>query len=239
MNKSIHSGHRIRLRDSMQKTDFDNMQPHQVLEYLLSFVIARKDTNPIAHQLINHFGSFDAVFEASVEELQQVDGVGEVAATFLHDFTRFFDYYNSHRAKKINCITNSITATMFANYLLANKLKEELYAILLDAQGYVLEYRKMADGNKSSVNVQIRDITKYALSHNATQVVVCHNHPTTDSSPSAEDVIFTDNLKDALTPNGISFNEHIIVGVNDCYSFNSGYKITKDMINSYKGKGLN
>ena len=233
MKNNVHSGHRTRLRETMLKNDMNNMQPHQVLEYLLSFVVAQRDTNPTAHNLINKFGSIDGVFEAPIEELEQVEGVGKVTATFLHSFLSFYDYYSNHKVKKITSITNTITAVIFANSILKNKLKEELYAILLDAQGFVLDYRKMSDGTKSSVSVKIRDITKYALSHNATQVIVCHNHPDTDSTPSAEDELFTENLRNALTPNGISMNEHVIVGNSDSYSFNSGYKIDENMIKEY------
>ena len=233
MTKGVHSGHRARLRQNMLAMGVDKMQPHQVLEYLLSFVIARKDTNPIAHNLINKFGSFDAVLEAPINELMQVDGVGEVAATFLHTFLDFYDHYSNNKVKKITAITNSMTATIFALGLLKNKTHEQLYAILLDAEGYVIDYKKLADGTKTSLNIHVREITKYALSHNATQVVVCHNHPDTDSTPSAEDNVFTDNLRTALTPNGITLNEHIVVGDVDCYSYNSGYKIDANMIEEY------
>ena len=209
---------------------------HQVLEYLLSFVIARKDTNPIAHNLINHFGSFDKVLEAPVDELVKVNGVGQVTAVFLHEFLNFYEYYATHRVKKLSNITNSAGAALYSLELLKNKTNEEFYAILLDSQGFVLESHKMAQGSKSSVHVQIRDITKYALSKNAVQVVICHNHPDTDSTPSAEDIRFTQELENALKPNGINLLEHIIVGNDDCYSFRSSYKITPQMLSSYNGR---
>ena len=233
MDKNVHKGHRARLRQNMSKLDFEQLQQHQVLEYLLSFVVARKDTNPIAHNLINHFGSFSAVLEAPANELMSVKGVGEVTAVFLHEFLNFYNYYVNNRSKRITVITNPMTALFYAKQLLSNQLVELFYVVLLDSQGAVLNTRKMGKGTKSSINVQIRDITKYALEHNAAQIFICHNHPDTDSTPSAEDLVFTEELTKALEPIGIKMSEHIIVGVDDCYSFKSGYKITSDMIKEY------
>lgn len=233
MANNVHTGHRQRLRETMQVVGMENMQEHQVLEYLLSFVVAQRDTNPTAHNLINHFGSFGAVLEASVEELESVQGVGKVTATFLHTFLKFYDYYLQHKPKKIDCINNSMMASMFASSVLKSKLTEQFYCALLDPQGYVITYKKMAEGSKSKLNVFIRDITKFALSHNATQVLVCHNHPDADSSPSAEDEEFTENLKLALIPNGIKMMDHVIVGKDDYYSFHVGYKYTDEQITEF------
>ena len=233
MAKGLHSGHRARLRQNMLNNGMDNMQQHQVLEYLLSFVIARKDTNPIAHNLIDTFGDICGVLEAPVEELKQIDGVGEVAATFLHSFLQFSNYYNKARGKRITYVINSASTVILAKSLFAGKQKEEMYAVLIDDFNKVLGTKKLADGTKSYVNVCIRDITRYALMYNAKKVLICHNHPDSNSTPSAEDVAFTEQLKIALKPNQLEVKDHIIVGLDGCYSFNADMYISDDMVEEF------
>ncbi len=233
MTKGLHSGHRARLRQNMLENGMENMQQHQVLEYLLSFVIARKDTNPIAHRLIDTFGDICGVFEAPVEELKRIDGVGEVAATFLHSFLHFSNYYHKARGKRITYIINSASTVILAKSLFAGKQEEEMYAVLIDDFGKVLGTKKLANGTKSYVNVCIRDITRYALLYNAKKVLICHNHPDSTCTPSAEDKTFTESLKEALKPNQLEVSDHIIVGIDGCYSFNAGMYISEDMVDDF------
>ena len=84
MQKHEHYGHRSRIRDRVKKEGLDNFQDYQVLEYALSFVIPYKDTNPLAHRLINKFGSLAGVLEADEEQLKEMDGMGEVSSHFLN-----------------------------------------------------------------------------------------------------------------------------------------------------------
>ena len=91
--KHEHQGHRTRLRDRINKEGLDNFQDYQVLEYALTFAIPYKDTNVIAHRLINKFGSFSAVLEADKDELKMVEGMGEASAHFISNLLQIFHYY--------------------------------------------------------------------------------------------------------------------------------------------------
>ena len=89
---NLHSGHRDRLRKQVQTSGLDSLHEHQVLEYLLTFAIPLRDTNEIAHELINKFGSFAGVLDADVNSLKRVKGVGEVVANFLSEYKNFYFY---------------------------------------------------------------------------------------------------------------------------------------------------
>ncbi len=222
MAKNIHQGHRARMREVMRNVGLENMQEHQVLEYLLSFVVAQRDTNPTAHKLIERFGSFGEVLEASRNDLMQVDGVGDVVATFLSTFRDFYHYYNSHRKKLVYCINTTPDAVFFMRKILAGKSVEEFYVAALDGKGYVVAHKRMGTGSLTKVNVNIRDIIKFALDNNVNKIMIGHNHPDGDCTPSAEDLQFTDALKDALRYADIEMLEHIIVGKDKSYSYRSG-----------------
>ena len=104
--KHLHYGHRARLRERVKKEGIENFQDYQVLEYVLSFVLPYKDTNPTAHMLINKFGSFDKVLEANIEDIASVKGMGEVSASFLATLRLIFSFYQK---QKNNCIDLSPT----------------------------------------------------------------------------------------------------------------------------------
>ena len=125
MEENLHDGHRNRLRELAFKNNFKNMEQHQLLELLLSYVIPRKDTNPIAHRLIKKFGSFTGVLDASKEDLVQVDGVGNTTASFIASLKHFFYAYNAGKINSSSKITNVKEAVEYTEKLFKGKNIEE------------------------------------------------------------------------------------------------------------------
>ena len=215
---SIHDGHRQRLKQRFLEEGLDRFSDIQVLELLLFYCIPRKDTNPIAHALLAHFGSLSQVLEAPVEELQKVEGVGESAALFLHLTTEVSRFYLVDRNSRVTILP---TIDDCARYLLPfffGRRNETVFLLCLDAKCKVLCCREVGEGSVNSANVPIRRIVEMALGANATSVVLAHNHPSGLAVPSGEDVATTRRVAAALSTVDIQLVDHIVVADDDFVS---------------------
>ena len=216
--ESIHKGHRKRLKERFRAEGLDRFDEIQVLELLLFYAIPQKDTNPLAHALLDRFGTLDQVLDASVEELEKVAGIKENASTLLSLITAMARYYMVARTTK-NEILRSVNAC--GDYLMHHfygRRNEMVYALCLDAKCKVLCCREVGEGSVNSASVSIRRIVEVALSVNATTVVLAHNHPSGIALPSGEDVQTTRRLAAALDAVDIALADHIIVADDDYVS---------------------
>lgn len=209
--ENLHDGHRQRLIRRFLEEDLDHFNSHQVLELLLFYCIPRQDTNPIAHALIHRFGSLTQVMQAPIDELQEVNGIGEKAATFLAVLNSFCRYYDTHRSDP-GLILNTSAACANAVVPYFNGIRNEtVYLLCLDAKCMKLCCRKVGEGSVNSAAVPIRRIVEVALAANATTVVLAHNHPSGVALPSPEDVLTTRKLAAALAAVDITLTDHVIV----------------------------
>lgn len=228
-NKNVHEGHRKRMRDVVNKRGLDGMPQHQVLEYMLSFVVPQRDTNIIAHSLINKYGSISAVLEASQTSLADTKGVGEVVAHYLANFRNMFAYYQHMKADNVSTISNSREACEYAKYLLGDKLIEELYITGLDSKNQIIFTEKISTGTLNKNNVSIRTITELIVHYKVGNIIVAHNHPRGRTVPSPEDDRFTRALACAMEIIDVKVLDHIIVGTNEFYSY-----FTNDRFEEFK-----
>lgn len=221
---SIHDGHRQRLKNRFLKEGLDNFEELQVLELLLFYCIPRQDTNPIAHSLLDHFGSLAQVLEAPAAELKKVPGVGDSVATFLSLVSAAERYHRVSRIASTDILT-SIEAC--GDYLVPRfhrRRNETVFMLCLDAKCKVLCCKEVGEGSVNSAAVPIRRIVEMALGANATSVVLAHNHPSGVALPSDEDVHTTRRLAMALSAVEITLIDHIIVADGDYVSLcQSGY----------------
>lgn len=221
---SIHKGHRQRLKDRFLKEGLDNFEDLYVLELLLYYCIAQKDTNPIAHALLDYFGSLTAVFQATPEELQKVPGIGPNAATFLTLIPQVGRYYQIKRAEPGDILS---TIKQCGDYLVPffyGRERETVFLLCLDAKCKVLSCKLVGEGSVNSASIPIRRVVEIALNANATTVVLAHNHPSGLALPSADDVQTTLQLSRAMEAVEITLADHIVVADNDFVSLvQSGY----------------
>lgn len=224
-----HTGHRSRIRERVRKEGLDNFQNYQVLEYALSFVIPYKDTNPLAHRLINKFGSFAGVLEADEEDLMAVSGMGEVSAHFLSNLLKIFHYYEKDKVKKAITIINPNQSYDFVRPFFRGKLVEEMYLVCLTPKNKIISIEKIAEGTAGDASVSIRIITDKMSKAKVSNVIVAHNHPKGINEPSIEDNKFTKAVVTTLAINGCHLLDHIIVGENDgdFYSYRQNGLIDK------------
>lgn len=215
---SIHEGHRQRLKNRFLSEGLDGFGEHEVLELLLFYCIPRRDTNEIAHKLLTRFGSLAQVMDASVKDIQSVDGIGENAAVFLKLVKAAGRAYQiSSRAQKVCLNTIEECGDYLIPFLEGNRY-ETLYLLSLDAKCMLLNCQEIGLGGINSANVPIRHIVDMALSSNATSVVIAHNHPSGIALPSYEDIRTTNRLAQALHMVDVILTDHIIVADGDYIS---------------------
>lgn len=224
-----HRGHRSRIRDRVVKEGLDNFQDYQVLEYVLTFVIPYKDTNPLAHALINKFGSFAGVLEADESELMKVDGVGDVTAHFLTNLLGIHHFYEKNKVKNNQTITNPEEAYRYVYPLLKGKLIEEMYIVCLTPKNKVVNVEKITEGTSTEADVPMRLITDKMNRAKVSNIIIAHNHPKGKSIASEEDTRFTKALVTSLSINGCYLLDHIIIGESkdDYYSYRESGEIDK------------
>ena len=215
---SIHDGHRERLRKRFKEEGLDGFSEIQALELALFYAISRKDTNPIAHALLDHFGSLAQVLEAPVEELQKVPGVGESTAVYLRMITELGRFYMVSRTTQSKVLT---TLEQCAEYMLPffyGRRLETVFLLCLDAKCKVLCCKEVAEGSVNAAGISVRKVVETALGANATSVVLAHNHPSGVAVPSGEDVQTTRRIAAALSAVEVHLVDHIVVADEDYVS---------------------
>lgn len=214
----IHSGHRQRMKDRFIQHGLDNFEEHNVLELLLFFAMPRRDVNPLAHNLMNRFGSLSGVFDATQEELMKVEGIGESAATLIRLIPAISRRYMVSKHSFDNILT---TTRDIGNYLMPRYIglrDEVVYLICLDAKNKVLSCTQVSKGSVNAAQISTRSILETSLSHNAASVIISHNHISGLAYPSSEDIVTTKQLNSVLSAAGIFLRDHIIVGGEDFVS---------------------
>jgi len=208
----MHDGHRKRLRKRFIKEGLDGFEDHQLLELLLFYSQPRQDTNPIAGQLLQRFGSLTAVLEADIQDLQEVSGVGEQSATLLHllpPFTRRYLHDRVNRQRPRLQKAEEVAAYMIP--LMAGRATEVFYVLCLDTQSRVVYAERIETGLVNATFVHPRQVVECALRHRAVSIIVAHNHPSGNLQPSAADIQLTRVLLSALKPLEIALPDHLIV----------------------------
>jgi DNA repair protein RadC len=215
---SIHDGHRQRLKERFLREGLDNFEQLQVLELLLFYCIPRQDTNPIAHALLDRFGSVSKVLEATPEELKKVPGVGESAALFLSLIMATGRYYLVNQKEKDTILTSIEKCGQYLLPFFHGRRNETVFLLCLDAKCKVLSCKEVGEGSVNSAAVPIRRIVEVALGANATSVVLAHNHPSGLALPSGEDIQTTRRLSLALRAVEIELVDHVVVADGDYVS---------------------
>lgn len=213
---NIHKDHRNRLKIQFVNNGIDTLTDIQKLELLLFYSIPLKDTNPLAHKLINEFGSLTDVMSASFNDLIKVEGIKENTATLIKFFGSMLNYCS--RPDKDDTITSSRKAKEFASKYFNHVSVEQFYVFCLTKSNKVKKAFLINSGSISEVNVEIRNITEIALQTNCNRIIVAHNHPQGKGVMSGQDCRFTYSLLCSCILNNIDLIDHIIVGTDKTIS---------------------
>ena len=212
----MHQGHRGRMRKKLLENGPRCFADHELLEVLLYYAIPRRDTNELAHRLLEQFGSLQGIFSAPVEDLEAVPGMGEQAAFLLALVPQIWQRSLQQTPERI---LNSVDkcGDYFVG-LLSGSRREMLWQVCLDGKGKVLSSRCLAEGDVSMAAVSVRQVVEYALRAGAVGVVLAHNHPSGVALPSQEDIATTRLIRDALRTMNIQLVDHIVVADGDYVS---------------------
>ena len=219
MSGSIHAQHRERVKQRFRREGLDNFDQLHVLELLLFFGIPQGDVNPLAHRLIDRFGSLRQVLEAPVEELEKVSGVGPHVSTLLKltaEISRY--YYTSAAGPELRIFSTIKDCGEYLKRYFLGRREETVFLMCLDAKCMMLSCVEVGKGSVNTAGVSIRRVVETALSHNATSVILAHNHPSGIAVPSTEDVVTTRRVAAALDAVGITLADHIVVAEDDYVS---------------------
>lgn len=206
-----HGGHRQRMRERFMKQGLDGFAPHEILELLLFYAIPQKNVNPLAHRLIERFGSLHGVLSAAPQQLMQVEGVGEYTAVYLslvHNAAK--QAMRTRETDRVKLSTRQ-AAVDYCIRLLHGEKRELFYAICLNGQMDILGDVLIARGSLSDVPAYPRLVMDAVLTRNAHAVLLCHNHPSGSVMPSAQDLEATRTLSRLLSEIEVVLVDHIVV----------------------------
>ena len=230
-NPSVHKGHRERLKARFLETGLDSFTDVQALELLLFYAIPQKDTNPIAHALLDRFGSLSQVLDAPVEELKKVPGISDHAATLLRLATELARFYQVDSAQRTEVLTSLDACGRYLVPWFFGRKVETVFLLCLDAKCKVLGCREIGEGSVNAASISVRKVVEAALSANATSVVLAHNHPSGVALPSADDVQTTRRIAAALSAVEVKLIDHIVVAEGDFISMaQSGYRFDEYLL---------
>ncbi len=214
-DSKFYLGHRDRLR---QKFLDGKLVDYEKLELLLGYAIPRRDTRPLAHALIKHFGSLPQVLTAQIDDLLAFPGIGRNTAIFLK-LVQNIVLSGYRAAMDTRPIFHDIKFVQdYCRWTFANKLVEEFHVLYLDSDFRLLQDELHSTGTVNTTGVYVREIIKTALKLNATSLVLVHNHPASDNSFSNDDIKSTEEIEKIFNDLDISLLDHLLVTKHTIYS---------------------
>ena len=224
--KNNAKGHRERVRKKFLENGFNGLEDYEVLELLLFYVIPRKDTKAIAKELIKRFKTLANVLKADTLELKTVNGLGDVAITFLKMMGALPEKIYEDKLKNQKLIKddkNKITDKEVLLSFLRNKIGyedvEKFYVIYLSSSNEVIAFEESSSGTLDRSSIYPREIYKRVIMENAKSIIIAHNHPSGNTCPSKCDIDITNEIAKGLKNFGALLIEHIIITRDSYFSF--------------------
>ena len=227
MAESIHKGHRERVKKEFLENGYDkHTPPHKILETLLFFCLPQGDTNPLAHELLERYGTIADVLDAPVDELITFKGITPSNVVLFKLIPTVMRIYNSD---KLNNSPNFQSLSDIGDYLLGQYVgitEENFSVVSLDGNARLISFDILEKGDIGSVGVSTRKIIQLLLKTRASCIVIAHNHPSGIALPSNADEAITQSVASALSYINVRLLDHIIIADNDYISMaqSSKYK---------------
>ena len=218
-NQDMNKGHRQRLRERFISDLGENMPDYEVIELLLMTSIARKDVKPIAKALLTEFGTVSGIFGADIDAIMAVDGVGQSTAVMFKLVQRATSIVLKQEIMNTNILNNWDKLIEYCMVYMAHSTVEQFRVIFLTSRNRIIADEEQSRGTINETSIYPREVIKRALSLNATAVILVHNHPSGNPSPSQEDIHMTHEVMEAGATLNIKVHDHIIIGKEDIVSF--------------------
>ncbi|MEE9314591.1 MAG: DNA repair protein RadC [Rhizobiaceae bacterium] len=211
-DKPHYHGHRDRLRERFGTAGADALADYELLEMLLYRFIPRQDTKPIAKDLLHKFGSLAAVFGASERELKQVKRIGDLAARDIKVVAALASRSLKSEIREQTVLGSWTSVINYCNSVMAHETIEQFRILFLDKKNKLIVDEMQQQGTIDHTPVYPREVIKRALEVSATAMILVHNHPSGDPTPSRADIEMTKTIIESAAPMGILVHDHIIIG---------------------------
>jgi DNA repair protein RadC len=211
--------HRKRIKERFRNQGLEPFSDYEALELMLTYAIAQKDLKPLAKALIKNFGTFQKVLEAPIEELTQINGMGEHAALLIKLFRSCSQYYLRQKIGKRDIISSPADLVNYCTSAMAHLHDEQFRIVYLNAKNEVLEDEMVQEGTIDQTAVYPRKIIERALQKKAAALILVHNHPSGNPEPSVQDRQLTTSIISAAATMDIRVHDHIIIGRSGYRSF--------------------
>jgi DNA repair protein RadC len=213
-------GHRQRIKEKYKKSGIKGWLDYEILELVLSYAIARKDTKPIAKELMAKFKTINGVLDADSKDLESVSGVSEHTSLFLKLMKDIAVLYLEKDLHSKDLLSSPELVFDYLKASLKGCVDEEFKTLFLNSRNQLIAIEGLQTGTVNRSAIYPRKIVERSLYHHAVGVIIAHNHPAGTLMPSKEDCVVTKSVKDALKTVDINLLDHIIIGGNDYFSFN-------------------
>lgn len=220
-NKEIphYIGHRQRLKEKLLTNGANTLADYELLELVLSIAIPRKDVKPLAKELISKFKTFGGVITAKPTELSQIKGIGDTTIATLKIIEASQIKILKDKIEETSIISNWSELIDYCKLNIGNKDTEEFHILYLNTKCHLIKDETHSTGTINSSSVYTREIIKRVLELGATSIILIHNHPTGDSTPSKADISITQKIIKALETIDVSVHDHLIVSKGNYTSF--------------------
>ncbi len=215
---NVHKNHRSRLKSQFLNSGFDSLTEIQQLELLLFYAKPLADTNPLAHKLLDKFGSLSGVLTADFRELVKVEGIKENIATYITLLHSLVTNFHINKNENELVLNSTRLARHYATNLFVGATIEQFYVICLTSGNVVKKTILLQNGTIDEVAVDIRNITEAILESKCNKIIICHNYPAGVARMSDNDCTFTYSLMCSCLLNSIYVADHIIVGTDKAIS---------------------
>ncbi len=224
--KSVHAGHRERVRENVLKNGFEQLEDHKLLELLLFYSIPREDTNELAHRLLNEFHSLAGVIKATPKQLERVMGVGSNTAVLLSGMGELcIRVLKEGNIKKAPYLSNAEIIDLIKSHYI-NESKERFLLLCFDSGMRLKLVEFISEGDSIRVDFDIKKLVSKVLDCDASLVVLAHNHPDGNAFPSGADFDTTANISVMLRKINVRLMDHVIIGENSHFSMRSNSKFS-------------
>lgn len=206
------SDHRKRLRHRFLTGGAAAMPDYEILELTLFRVIPRQDIKPLAHLLIQTFGDLNGVLSAPLSRLERVTGVGPAVALELKVMETITHRMARAKVMQRHVISSWDAVLDYCHTVMAHRDTEQFRVLFLDRKNVLIADEEQSEGTVDHVPVYPREVVKRALEVNASSMILVHNHPSCDPTPSSEDIEMTTQIVNAANALGIELHDHLIIG---------------------------
>lgn len=211
-------GHRERIRQRIMKGDGSHLDDYEVLEILLCAFIPRVDVRPIARMMVERFGTVSAALAAAPERLMEIDGIGETTAAYIRATNLLLQRAAADQVKERAVISNWAALLNYVKQQLRHEKSEQARVLYLDRKNKLIADEVAGRGTVDHAPIYPREIARRALELSASAVILVHNHPSGDPTPSRADVDLTRDIERALAPLEIKVHDHLVVGARETVS---------------------